>query len=239
MQASKRPLLLLASLLILCAAGVALVSFSYSTNFPLQQKPISEGSLWINGHQIGVYWADVATYVNKAWGEQGIQTKNNYSDGTAVLKGVWNQSQGATAKVYATTPPKEGSPCYPEVELRLHTSIAPYSIKGYEIMFSVGGTSKAYAGIVRWNGPLGNFNIIAGKTGSQYGVKNGDVIKAVYSGGYIYAYKNGTLMLQAYDTTYASAGSPGMGFNYQYNSYCPGGPGQNDTYGFSTFGATD
>lgn len=65
MQAPQRPLLLLLSLLILCAASVALVTFSYSTNFPFQQKPISEGSIWINGHQVGVDWADVAAYVNK------------------------------------------------------------------------------------------------------------------------------------------------------------------------------
>jgi hypothetical protein len=48
--------------------------------------------------------------------------------------------------------PTEGYPCYPEVELRLHTGIVPNSIKGYALNFSVGGTGSAYAMIVRWTG---------------------------------------------------------------------------------------
>jgi hypothetical protein len=46
-------------------------------------------------------------------------------------------------------------------------------------------------------------------------------------------------VISAYDTTYASSGSPGIGFNYVYNSYCPGGTGQNDRYGFSSISATE
>lgn len=222
---------------LLCTAGIAI---KYSTTIPYKEAPISEGSAWSNGHQVGLSWADVATYSGKAWGEEGMQTRANYSDATAVLKGVWNSAHGVAANAFVTSGvPSEGYPCYPEVELRLHTSIAPHSIKGYEVNFSVGGTSKGYSMIVRWNGPLGNFTVLKKGSGSAYGVKNGDAVSATYSNGTITAYKNGVAILSPYDTTYASSGSPGIGFNYAPNSYCPGGTGHNDTYGFSSVSATE
>lgn len=233
---SLKALLTVLSLCIVAAAGIKL---SYSSSFPYQQNPINEGQMWINGHSAGVEWADVASYPGKAWGLEGMDTPGGYSDATAVLKGVWNESQGASAKVFTTTPPHEGSPCYPEVELRLHTSIAAYSIKGYEVTFSVGGTSSAYGMIVRWNGPLGSFTVLAWPHGSAYGVRNGDTVSATYSNGTITAYKNGVAMMSAYDTTYAYSGGPGIGFNYSKNLSCPGGTGKNDTYGFSSFWATE
>lgn len=220
-----------------CVAGIVI---KYSTTIPNQESIISEGSVWTDGHQTGVNWADVATYYGKAWGKEGMQTRANYSDATAVLKGVWNSSHGVSATVFVTSgAPSEGSPCYPEVELRLHTGIASYSIKGYEVNFSVGGTSKAYAMIVRWNGPLGNFTVLKTAYGSSYGVKNGDAVSATYSNGTITAYKNGVAILSAYDSTYGNYGSPGIGFNYVYGSSCPGGTGKNDTYGFSSIAATE
>jgi hypothetical protein len=164
---------------LLCSAGIAI---KYSTTIPFKEAPISEGSAWTNGHQVGLSWADVATYSGKAWGKEGMQTQAGYSDATAVLKGVWNSSQGVAAKVFVTSgAPGAGYPCYPEVELRLHTGIAPYSIKGYEVNFAVGATSKAYSMIVRWNGALGNFTVLKTGYGSSYGVKNGDTVSATYT----------------------------------------------------------
>lgn len=222
---------------LICTAGIAI---KYSTTIPYKEAPISEGSAWTSGHQVGLNWADVATYSGKAWGQEGMQTQANYSDATAVLKGVWNSAHGIAANVFVTSGvPAEAYPCYPEVELRLHTSIAPYSIKGYEINYSVGGTSQGYANIVRWNGALGNFTVLKTGSGSSYGVKNGDSVYATYSSGKITAYKNGVAILSAYDTTYAYSGSPGVGFNYVHNAYCPGGVGHNDTYGFSSVSATE
>jgi len=34
---------------------------SYSTDFPLEEDPISEGGMWINGKADGIDWTDVAT----------------------------------------------------------------------------------------------------------------------------------------------------------------------------------
>ena len=236
----KKTIYVSVCLIVLSLVCTAAIAIKYSTTIPNKEAPISEGSVWTNGHQTGLNWADVATYSGKAWGEEGMQTTAGYSDATAVLKGIWNGSHGVAANVFVTSGvPAEGYPCYPEVELRLHTTIAPYSIKGYEVNFSVGGTSKAYANIVRWNGSLGNFIVLKTGSGSSYGVKNGDAVSATYSNGTITAYKNGVAILSAYDTTYALSGSPGIGFNYVYGSSCPGGTGHNDTYGFSSISATE
>ncbi len=236
----KKAIYLFVGLMVLSLACAASIAITYSTTIPYKERPISENSVWTNGHQTGLDWADVATYSGKAWGEEGMQTHADYSDATAVLKGVWNSAHGVTANVFVTSDaPAEGYPCFPEVELRLHTSIASHSINGYEVNFSVGGTSSGYAHIVRWNGSLGSFTVLKTGYGSSYGVKNGDAVSAIYSNGTITAYKNGAAILSAHDTTYGSTGSPGMGFNYLYGSSCPGGTGQNDTYGFSRFSATE
>ena len=39
-------------------------------------------------------------------------------------------------------------------------------------------TSQAYCNIARWEGPLGKFTYLKQMGGSEYGVKNGDVVKA-------------------------------------------------------------
>jgi len=67
---------------------------------------------------------------------------------------------------------------------------------------------------------------------SQYGVANGDVIKASMVGNVITADINGVRVLQATDSTYAS-GSPGLG------CYIEGTTGVNSDYGFTSFTATD
>jgi hypothetical protein len=79
---------------------------------------------------------------------------------------------------------------------------------------------------------LGRFTYVRTADGSQYGVANGDVIKATMVGNVITVYINGARVLQATDSTYAS-GSPGM------RSYLEGTTGVNGDYGFSSFTASD
>jgi hypothetical protein len=115
---------------------------------------------------------------------------------------------------------------YPEVELRLRSSLSAHVCNGYEITFSL--PPNSYMLIVRWNGPLANYTILSQPGGSQYQVNTGDVVKATIVGNLISAYKNGQLMGTATDSTYTS-GQPGMGFNEQ----------QNGDYGYSSFTASD
>ena len=121
---------------------------------------------------------------------------------------------------------------YEEVELRLRSSLSAHKATGYEILFRCLKTDSAYAEIVRWNGPLGDFTYLSRAKGSRYGVADGDVVKATIVGNVITAYINGVQVLQATDDTYAT-GSPGIGF------YLEGASGANADYGFTSFRASD
>jgi hypothetical protein len=152
-----------------------------------------------------------------------------YNDSTALLAGNWGPSQTVEAKVYSKN---QNDNVFEEVELRLRSSLSGNSAAGYEINFRCSKTANAYAQIVRWNGPLGDFTYLRAKTGSGFGVANGDVVKATIIGGVITAYINAVQVLQAKDNSYAS-GSPGMGF------YLEGATGVNTDCGFTSFTATD
>jgi hypothetical protein len=111
--------------------------------------------------------------------------------------------------------------------MRLRSSLARHYCDGYDISFSLKGDDTAYLIIVRWNGGLADFTLLADGQGKQYGVKTGDVIKATIVGNEIRAYKNGVLMGTAKDSTY-SDGTPGFGLD----------EGKNGDYGISSFTAT-
>lgn len=217
-------------------AASAVVGRTYTTSFPLTENPISDGGQWVNGGTVGLDWANVSTTPGLAIGNQ---TGASYSDATALLTGAWSPDQRSTATVFAAGVLNEA--CYSEVELRLHSAISAHSNRGYEISFNVSSTSAAYLIIVRWNGTLGDFTILFNANGTQYGVKNGDVVSASvvsasFVGNIITAYKNGVQMAQVTDDTWPS-GSPGMGFNLENGP--TGCAGTNRNYGFTSFTATD
>ncbi len=200
---------------------------TYATKFPLAENPISEGAQWQNGKATGLDWADVATTGGFAYGlENGL---TGYDDATALLSGPWGPNQAAEATVHTT---HQNPKIWEEVELRLRSSLAPHRGTGYEILFSCRKTKDGYSDIVRWDGPLGKFTYLSHKDGAQYGVKDGDVIRATIIGNVITAYINGVEVARATDSTFAG-GSPGMGFFLQ------GVTGLNRDYGFTSFTATD
>ncbi|HVP46764.1 MAG TPA: hypothetical protein VMT32_09280 [Bryobacteraceae bacterium] len=200
---------------------------TYTTNFRLTENPISEGEHWINGKAAGLDWCDVATIPGLAFGVES--DSRGYDDATALLKGNWGPNQTVQATVHSVDPNDNISE---EVELRLRSSLSAHSATGYEINFRCSKTEKAYSEIVRWNGPLGNFTYLSQHNGSQYGVANGDVVKATIVGDVITVYINGVQVNQAKDGTYTT-GSPGIGF------FLECAPGVNCDYGFSSFTASD
>src|SRR5258708_18300103 len=203
------------------------VSHAYTTTFPLTENPISEEGEWINGKAVGLNWADVRNNPGLAFGtESGT---NGYDDSTALLTGNWGSDQTAEATVHTVN---QNDNIYDDVELRLRSSLSARSATGYEINFRCSKTASAYTQIVRWNGPLGNFTYITAAQGQQYGVANGDVVKATIKGDVITAYINGKQVLQVTDKKF-SAGNPGMGFFLQ------GASGGNSDYGFTRFTASD
>jgi hypothetical protein len=201
----------------------------YTTKFPLTENPISENGSWINGQAVGIDWHDVSTTTELAIGHQ---SGTSYSDGTALLTGAWGPTQSVEAVVH-TVNPKES--CYQEVEMRLRSTLAAHSCTGYEISFKATQSANAYLIIVRWNGKLGDFTYLKNVNGAQYGIKEGDTVKAMVVGDVITAYLNGVVMGTATDATFTT-GSPGMGFNLETgDASCIG---TNGDYGFTRLTAT-
>src|SRR5262249_12634049 len=186
---------------------------------------VSEGVRWINAGTDGIDWGNVNTTPGYAVGVTG---PSGFADATALLTGTWGPDQTAQATVRVGGAVSN----YPEVELRLRSSISAHVNNGYEITESVAGAGHDYLIIVRWNGPLSDFTYLTvtnpGNYSGPYSVTTGDVVKATIVGNVISAYKNGVLIGQATDNTYAS-GNPGFGFN----------TGVNGDYGYINYSASD
>jgi hypothetical protein len=190
-----------------------------------------------------VNWKNVSTTAGFAFGTQ--TGSDNFADSTAILTGVWGPDQSGQAVIHIVA--QDSGVVAEESEIRLRswmtTTPCPGQTSGgcntgYEINFSA-VTGNNYVQIVRWNGPLGKFTMLAST--SAVAVHNGDAVKASIAGTTITAYINGVQVLQTtdatYNSTYCSAHpcNPGMGFYLQNGS----GTGNNAHFGFSSFQATD
>ena len=97
-----------------------------------------------------------------------------------------------------------------EVELLLRVNDTSSSVQAYECNISFDG---AYAQIVRWNGPLGNFtyldsaNVIAAFGRAP---QTGDIFSASIVGSTITVWLDGVQLMTTSDSTYAT-GNPGIG----------------------------
>ena len=199
---------------------------SYKTNFELDEAPISEGGLWLNGRKDGLDWSDVVTANGAAHGtttrsvvrgvdwstaplDEAGRPKVDYDDPTAVLAGEWGRDQYAKARVFSRNQTDE---YLQEVEIRLRSTIKPHLCTGYEVFWNCRKTDEAYAVIVRWNGDEGDWTQLARGQGPQYGVEDGDLVEATVVGNVIRSLINGVEVLSVTDDTY-DAGSPGIGFN--------------------------
>jgi hypothetical protein len=204
---------------------------SYSTRFRLDEDPISEGGIWINGRKDGIDWTDIVTKNGVAYGglcrmnvaESRVEQGNlevsddddatpigDYDDPTAVLAGIWGKNQHGKAKVFSRNQTEK---YFHEVEIRLRTTITPHLCTGYEVFWRCLKTENAYAEIVRWNGKIGDWTSLQRITGAQYGVKDGDVVEATIFGNVIKSFINGVEVMSVTDDTFET-GSPGIGFNF-------------------------
>jgi hypothetical protein len=216
---------------------------SYRTDFPLDESPISEGGMWLNGRTDGIDWTDVMTNNGIVYGapsrmdvaERRIEQGNletggdedpvgDYDDPTAVLAGEWGADQHATATVYSRNPTNE---YFQEVQIRLRSTIEPNSCTGYEVFWRCLKTDEGYAEVVRWNGAVGSFTSLKKLFGAHCGVEHGDVVEATIEGTVLKGFINGVEVISATDDLFRT-GSPGVGFNF-------GVGGTNVDHGFSTF----
>ena len=210
-------------------AAKVVFSRTYATNFEGEESPISEGDKWAN---IGQDWAKIRKKDGLAFGTQ-IGTKEGkykYDDSYAHLF-EFPPDQEAWGEVRIAKP---DATCIQEVEILLRWADTPHSATGYECSGLCLSGKDSYLQIVRWDGPLGKFTPLAEKKGPDYGLKDGDVLKARAVGNVITLYVNGVEKLRAVDDTHTS-GNPGIGMYLE----CPkeNGKGTNDDYGFKNFTA--
>jgi hypothetical protein len=212
----------------------------YTTSFPLTENPISERGHWINGGMTHLDWLpkrlqlfpwrNVRTARGLAFGtESGYIV---YDDSIAILAGTWRPTQTVTATVRTTNRVARGDDVLEEVETLLRFSISARRATGYEIMFAV-TPFHAYVAIARWNGPFGDFTMLASNEGVR--VSDGDVVTGTISGATISARVNGVQVLSVDDIAYSS-GSPGIGFYYLNQKGIR--PYAASDYGFSNFSAS-
>ena len=93
---------------------------SYSTQFQLDEDPISEDGKWINGGKDGNDWYNVITKSGLAY---GAVSKGAYTDPTALLAGKWGKNQTVKATVFSTNHTEK---YYQEVEIRLRSRLTPH-----------------------------------------------------------------------------------------------------------------
>ena len=207
-------------LLLLVSTAILANGQTYTTHFPLTENPISEGGHWVNGETV------CSTTPGLAIGhEDGI---HDYTDALALLTGDWGTDQSVMANVYSIN---QNDACYEEVEIHLRGKLLSSGFQGYEVAWKCTKTSNAYLIIVRVDSS-NSFTILANLSGAQYGVDNGDSVRAQMIGKTITVYTNGVQKAQVTDVNAYGSGNPGMGFNLH------GCVGTNSDYGFTSFTAT-
>lgn len=201
---------------------------SHSTDFELDEDPISEGGMWLNGKTDAIDWADVVTKDGRCFGarsknsvlEKRAQQGNlddeaddaigDYDDPTAILSGEWGPNQYGRAEVFADNPTED---VFQEAQIRLRCEVGANHLRGYEVFFRTLKSENSYAEIVRWNGAIGDWTSLAREVGPEFGVETGDVIEASMEGNLIKGFINGELKITVEDDKY-SDGAPGVGFNF-------------------------
>jgi hypothetical protein len=216
---------------LLASAGFSLIGFSqtYRTRFEGTEDPLSEGGRWTNN---GVDWTRITKKDGIACGTQtGTNTGiHKFNDSYAHLSGfsadqeAWGQARIA----------KPNSPCIQELEILLRFTSIPHRTTGYECFARCVNSASSYVQIVRWDGPLGKFTYLADKRGANYGLNNGDILKASIVGNLITVSINGIEKARITDDTFKT-GNPGIG---EYLACETGqGIGSNSDFGFSSYTA--
>ncbi len=201
----------------------------YSTRFDRTEDPLSEQGEWSNH---GADWTHLAVAKGVV---SGTQTGTNagpwrYDDSYAHLEG-FPPDQEAWGKARILKP---NANCHQELEILLRFTSAPHSTTGYECFARCLTSQDSYLQIVRWDGPLGKFTYLADKRGTNYGLNDGDVLKASVVGNAITVYVNGVEKARATDDTFKT-GNPGIG---EFLSCDHGlGIGSNRDFGFTSFTA--
>jgi len=196
------------SLLVLALAATAWAGPVYTTNFPNNENPLSEGGAWLPASPL---WTNVQTSGNAAFGTQTGTTPNpgGFNDSTAFLAGFSpNATLTGTIRINANLAVGgEGVDHTHEVELLFRMVTTATTTRGYEMMFDSFGNAT----FTRWNGARGDFTIL-GTAANNSGIpQTGWTYSATANGNTFTAFINGTQVGTFTDNTY-SDGLPGIGF---------------------------
>lgn len=195
------------------------VGHSYSTAFPLTENPISEGGTWLSGRRVTGAWEDVRTTPGLAFAN-GVQASPPFNDAIAILNGSWGADQRAGGHCRTVN---QQAGFNQEVSFHLREAFGSKTTAtgpvGYEILFKCFNNSNWYTDIVRWNGPVDDFDILIHTT-SGPGLSDKDYLEAVMIGPVIKAYVN-RVLVNTWDTTSDSAPVSGAG-PARYLSGAPG-----------------
>ncbi len=213
---------------LVCSAMPGLAQ-TFTTRFEGVENPLSEDGRWSNN---GLDWTMIRKAGGIAFGTQTGSTTGiyKYNDSFAHLSG-FPPDQEAWGEVHIAKP---DSSCNQEVEILLRFASSAHRATGYECFARCVNNSSSYVEIVRWDGPLGKFTYLARMHGSDYGLNNGDLLKASIVGNLITLYINGIKKAEVTDDTFKT-GNPGIG---EFLA-CEGkhGLGSNRDFGFSSFAA--
>ena len=178
---------------------------AYSIRFEGAESPLSEGGVWSNS---GVDWTQIRKQDGIACGTQtGTNTGIfKFDDSYAHLSG-FPPDQEAWGEAYIKRP---DSYCHQELEILLRWNSLGPPHHCYECFARCLNGDSSYVQIVRWDGPLGKFTYLADKRGTNYGLNNGDILKASVVGNVITVYINGVEKARVTDDTFKT-GSPGIG----------------------------
>ncbi len=219
-------------LLLLCAfAALPCSGFSqtFTARFDGTEDPLSEGGRWTNS---GVDWTRIRKISGLACGTQTGTNRGIYrfDDSYAHLSG-FPPDQEAWGEVSIAKP---NASCTQELEILLRWTSSAHRTTGYECFARCLTSDSSYVQIVRWDGPLGKFTYLADMRGTNYGLKQGDILKASVIGNVITVYINGIQKARAIDDTFKT-GSPGIGEFLACES--GRGVGSNPDFGFASFTA--
>ncbi len=93
---------------------------SYKTHFEINETPLSERGKWLNGEKYGRDWHDVLTRAGVAF---GAESRDAYTDPTALLSGNWGKTQRVKARVFSRNQTEQ---YFQEVEIRLRSTLEPH-----------------------------------------------------------------------------------------------------------------
>ena len=226
------------ALFLLLAAG-DLFAGTYTTSFPVDEVPLSQGGLWTDGsittRNKGVGVTNTGS-IHFAFGLQpGTNNPPSYDDALSCLSGFnWGTTQALDFTIWCPSPPAQGH--YWEVEYGLNCVLSNGWFTGY---FADGAiaSNDGYIelGLSYWG--TNNVGLGANKYGIQYAITNGSTIHMGLTNQQITIFLNGNLVLITNDWTGTNipAGGPLIGFFQQ--GY--GSPFINTNFGMSYVSATD